>query len=106
MLNPETCHAVNDSTIGVDLDRTCGDCGKRFPGADRRGGHCDTCHLSFASQSGFDRHRTGTYENRATGTANTRRCLSAQELEGKGWSIDAHGLVRMPAPANNPWVKS
>jgi hypothetical protein len=101
--DPADLPSVDDSTVGVTLDCLCGECGRHFPGADKRGGHCSTCHLSFASQTGFDRHRTGKYENRAIDQPNTRRCLTPAELEGKGWSIDAHGLVRMPAPATNPW---
>ena len=97
---------VDDPEQKVKLTETCGTCGRRFPGSDRNGGHCMTCHLSFASQTGAEKHRVGKFENRAVGQANTRRCLTVEELADKGWTVDEHFVVRMPPPKNNPWKKN
>lgn len=93
---PET----DDPKQKVILDHTCHRCGRKYPGADRNGGHCPTCHLSFASQTGFDKHRVGQFENRTTGKVNTRRCLTPAELTAKGWTVDEHFVVRMSAPTH------
>ncbi|MEZ5119640.1 MAG: hypothetical protein R2686_07030 [Candidatus Nanopelagicales bacterium] len=63
-----------------------------------------TCHQSFSAQTGFDKHRIGRFENRATGQENTRRCLTPDELESDGWTLTARGDWRMPSPGN-PWSK-
>lgn len=91
---------VDDTRANVKLN--CGPCkcGRKYPGSDRSGGHCATCHLSFASQTGFDKHRVGQFENRAAGKVNTRRCLTSEEMQAKGWTVDEHFVVRMPAPTH------
>lgn len=96
----ERLTVVDDSDWVVKLDHGPCECGRKFPGSDRSGGHCPTCHLNFASQTGFDKHRTGKFENRAIGQPNTRRCFIVEELDGKGWTIDEHHVVRMPAPTH------
>jgi len=89
---------ADDTDWNVKLD--CGpcECGRRYPGSDRNGGHCATCHLSFASQTGFDKHRVGRYNQ----TPSERRCLTREELTAKGWTVDEHFVVRMPAPDHAP----
>jgi hypothetical protein len=52
------------SDAEVVLDCTCPECGLKFSGADRSGGHCrggayGGCCQSFRSLGGFDKHRTG-----------------------------------------------
>lgn len=90
---------VDDPRLKVKLNcGPCHDCGRRYPGADRNGGHCATCHLNFASQTGFDKHRVGPYAH-PIGTPSQRRCLTPEELTDKGWTVDEHFVVRMPAPA-------
>lgn len=88
---------VDDPNVKVKLDcGPCHHCDRKYPGSDRNGGHCATCHLSFASQTGFDKHlRPGRYKDKTQPF-----CLTAQELEAKGWTIDAHHVVRMPAPTH------
>lgn len=92
---------VDDPKQTVKLDcGPCHKCSRKFPGSDRNGGHCSTCHLSFASQTGFDKHRVGQFENHTTGKPNTRRCLTPEEMLAKGWTVDEHFVVRMPAPTH------
>lgn len=85
---------------GQRLDLVCLDCGGRFSGSDRAGGHCrggkyGGCCKSFRSLGGFDKHRTGPHED--------RRCLTSEELLAKGWTCDGDSIWRMPAPATSPW---
>lgn len=85
---------VDDSGWTVKLNcGPCRQCGRKYPGSDRSGGHCDTCHYSFASQTGFNKHRTGPYDGQ-------RRCYTPDELVAKGWTLDDHGVYRMPAPTH------
>jgi hypothetical protein len=84
------------------LDCECSQCGRRYNGSDRSGGHCvggkfGGCCKSFRSLTGFDKHRTGPFE------PDERRCMTAEELTAKGWSVDDNNTWRMPAPAVNPW---
>lgn len=71
----------------------CTPCGAQVTG---RRNHCAACHTTFASMKDFDSHRVGKYENRATGRANTRRCLTRDEMRGDGWTEHGHGLWRSP----------
>jgi len=92
---------VDDPGLKVKLNcGPCHTCGRKYPGSDRNGGHCMTCHLNFASQTGFDKHRVGRY-NQPTPE---RRCLTVEEIVAKGWTVDEHFVVRMPAPAH--WNKT
>jgi len=50
--------------------------------------HCPTCHHTFNSISSFDRHRVGGYQSGGSG----RRCLSPEELRGRGWSQNKKGF--------------
>lgn len=50
--------------------------------------HCPTCHRSFGSITGFDRHRRGV-----VGMA---RCLTDDELIGAGLASDLDGIWRVP----------
>ena len=74
----------------------CPDCDRAYSGSDRSGGHCMSCHLSFSSNGAFDGHRTGSFAQR-------RRCLTPEELTGKGWTVSDEGMVRLPAPKSSPW---
>ena len=89
----ERVTVVDDSDWVVKLN--CGpcECGRKYPGSARSGGHCPTCHLSFASQTGFEKHlRRGRYDRTEPW------CYSVEELTAKGWTVDEHFVVRMPAP--------
>jgi hypothetical protein len=46
---------------------------------------CTACGEYFNRVSTFDRHRVGSYED-------GRRCLSAPEMEDKGWKRNAAGF--------------
>lgn len=92
--------AFEQSHVELDLDCECQVCKRMFNGSDRSGGHCKGgrfggCCKSFRSLTGFDKHRTGPYEN--------RRCRTDEELLAKGWTVDANNTWRMPAPDTNPW---
>lgn len=62
---------------------------------------CPTCKEFFRSVSGFDRHRVGAY-----GTG--RRCLSPEEMEGRGMARDRLGVwARAQKPVSGwPWKPS
>ena len=45
---------------------------------------CPTCHEYFNSVRAFDKHRTGTWT--------TRRCLTADEMTGKGMLKNQSGF--------------
>lgn len=82
--------ATDDS---IDDDRPpswchCHTCGRDYNGSQSSGGHCTVCHRSFTSQTGADRHRTGSY-------AGGRRCKTDQELLDAGWSTTG--------PDDNQW---
>ena len=74
----------------------CPICERAYSGSDRSGGHCSTCHLSFSSQGGFDKHRIGRH-------GVDRRCMTAVEMVEAGWTVSDQGMVRLPAPASSPW---
>lgn len=84
-------------------ETTCPHCGDVYGPDDT--GHCtggrfDGCCETFASNHAFDRHRTGKYD------PPSRRCLTVQELEAKGWTrTGKYNAWRTPAPNNNPWKK-
>jgi hypothetical protein len=87
------------------VDCHCHHCGVQFNGSDSSGGHCSGgpfggCCQSFASLSGFDKHRVGPH-----GTAE-RRCLTPDEMLAKGWTVDGNKVWRLPAPKTNPWKKA
>lgn len=87
---------IPDDRNDGSSDWTCTPCGTHLKGSWH---HCHTCHLTFPQSAGFDRHRTGDYENRATGKTNTRRCLTVDELTADGWQHDqAADLWRTPPP--------
>jgi hypothetical protein len=81
----------------------CSWCGGIFGPDDT--GHCTGgafggCCQTFASNTAFDKHRTGKYD------PPMRRCLTSEELTGKGWTrTGKYNAWRMPAPAVNPWAK-
>jgi hypothetical protein len=57
-----------------------------------RGDHCQcpTCGEYFNSTAAFDKHRTGPYSDRNVAWA-ARRCLSRDEMRGKGMQLSATG---------------
>lgn len=66
---------------------TCRRCGQRVTA---NGAHCGGCHHTFTSDSAFDAHRTGSYDDRA--------CLPVDGLDGwrstpRGWT----NAAEMPA---------
>lgn len=77
----------------------CPDCGRDFNGSDASGGHCMSCHESFRSLGGFDKHRTGRFE------PNERRCRTPDEMRARGWTVDDNHTWRMAAPKTSPWRK-
>lgn len=83
-----------DPAKDARLDCHCNKCGRDYPGSDRAGGHCTGCHLSFRGNAGFDKHRTGSYDD-------GRRCRTEDELTALGWSCsdDGNHIWRLPPPA-------
>lgn len=57
---------------------------------------CSVCEEVFASVSGFDKHRVGSY------TPDNRHCLSPKKLEKMGWGKDKRGHWRLPGHAFKP----
>jgi hypothetical protein len=55
---------------------------------------CPGCLEYFNTTAGFERHRTGSYENR-------RRCLTAAEIEAKGMIKNEHGFWLLPMTEAN-----
>ena len=61
---------------------------------------CSGCSEHFNSVSVFDRHRTGTFGTLRN--PGTRRCLSVEEMQARGWLRNAAGFwitARRPAAA-------
>lgn len=52
--------------------------------------HCSLCHLTFTAVGGFDVHRTGRDD--------ARRCLTPDEMTGKGYEPNEDNQWRKPAP--------
>lgn len=52
---------------------------------------CAACGDLFNSTSAFDRHRAGTFAPLGT-WPHARRCLTAEELQAKGWSRNGAGF--------------
>ena len=52
---------------------------------------CVVCGDHFGNAVGFDRHRIGDYEV-------SRRCLTAQEMTGRGWIRNERGFWLTPDP--------
>lgn len=67
-------------------------CGARWRGANYC--HCATCHLTFRSVRGFDRHRVALPGRRVTGSM--ARCLTEDELRRRGFEPDDEGIWRRP----------
>jgi hypothetical protein len=51
---------------------------------------CQACYEYFTTVSGFDRHRYGGWGE--------RKCLTPSELSEDGWTFNANGFWRLPAP--------
>ena len=64
----------------------CHDCGRPYGDG---GGHCASCCESFASDTAFDGHRYGDYDDQ-------RYCLTAEEMLLKGWRVGPKGWTSGP----------
>lgn len=53
---------------------------------------CPSCLEYFNTNAGFDAHRTGSHTNQQ------RRCLSVEEIEGKGLKLNVNGFWTLPVP--------
>lgn len=83
---------------------TCGRCHARWRNREPYG-HCGSCHLTFTSDSAFDRHRTGPFDG-------DRRCKTTDELAAAGWGRKPGHLYEkeptadlwsLPAPTTPIW---
>lgn len=59
-------------------------CGRSWSGAKRE--HCPACHETFNSGYAGDMHRTGDWTE-----ASPRRCLTPDEMRGRGMGQTAEG---------------
>ena len=57
---------------------------------------CTECGGFFGNERLYRSHRRGSYAK--AGGPNTRRCLSAEEMAGNGWRINARGLWTEASP--------
>ena len=55
---------------------------------------CPTCGECFTSTRAFDRHRIGSYAK--PNQPNTRRCLTANEMDAAGFERNARGFRGEP----------
>jgi len=55
---------------------------------------CPTCGECFTSTRAFDRHRSGSYAK--PNQPNTRRCLTADEMDTAGFDRNARGFRGEP----------
>jgi hypothetical protein len=58
---------------------------------------CRSCEQDFSSVRLFDAHRIGKHDYLATERTGGRRCLSREEMLGRGWAGDARGRWQDPA---------
>ena len=81
-------------------------CGARWKNSERAA-HCADCHVTFTSDSGFEAHRYGPYDE-------GRQCRILDELVALGFTskpgdlyddIATSTLWLMAAPAKSPWKK-
>ena len=59
---------------------------------------CAACRQYFARNSGFTKHRIGTF-------GVDRRCLTVPELQERGFQRDVSGFWRVPSTGTNPWSR-
>ena len=85
----------------------CDICGQAFkPSVGHcRGGKWEGCCRSFVSNKGGDAHRVGKFGD------GSRRCMTDEELNEKGWIRDSHGYWSSPADIKQrararDWYKS
>lgn len=77
----------------------CRSCGDRIVGAKLE--HCSCCHETFTCTTAGDMHRVGRHG--VTDGSDRRRCLSSEEMLGKGMTRNSHG--RWTAGGRwNPWT--
>jgi hypothetical protein len=61
---------------------------------------CSACGADFTSVELFDRHRVGTHEYLfAPERPDGRRCLTVEEMTGRGWEQNDRGRWLDPARA-------
>ena len=66
----------------------------------RRACFCPRCFQTFASERGFNTHRTGDYRNDPPDYG--RRCRTPVELEARGFVLKNDGCWHSPPPAAPP----
>jgi hypothetical protein len=59
--------------------------------------HCRCCDTRFSTDRLFDRHRVGSYAKPGEWRGE-RRCLTACEMQAKGWHANARGIWVGKAP--------
>jgi hypothetical protein len=61
---------------------------------------CTTCNQDFASVALFDSHRVGAHAyDWSLEREDGRRCLHANEMAARGWTLDARGRWHDPMRA-------
>lgn len=68
--------------------RTICKCGAEWTGL--RIEHCDACHQTFSGTTAGDRHRVG--DHAVSIGPGRRRCLTADEIRGKGMEQNDRGV--------------
>lgn len=63
--------------------------------------HCLECHETFTGTTSGDRHRVG--DHALTTGPDRRRCLTAEEMRGKGMTQNASG--HWTNGGTSPWSK-
>lgn len=63
--------------------------------------YCSGCKKNFAGVTSFDRHRTGTFGQ--GWEKGTRRCLTSDEMQEKGWTMAVEPVKRRLN--NTPYVE-
>ena len=63
--------------------------------------HCTECHQTFTGTTAGDRHRVG--DHAVSIGSDRRRCLSADEMRGKGMEQNARG--QWTNGGTSPWAK-
>lgn len=80
---------------------SCWKCGKTWGGS--RTEHCTVCHESFTGSTSGDMHRTG--DHAVNEGPDRRRCLTVDEMTGKGMVRNDRGIWTT-GKATTQWWKS
>ena len=62
---------------------------------------CAACGLLFSSERAFDRHRIGAYADPGQWRGK-RHCMTAAELDARGWPINGRGFRMEPQRERAP----